>query len=1585
MKIATSLTRRLLVSIALLVLGFGAATVQSQSLFWNTADGIWDIGVTPNWTGDATLFANGNAVYFTNSAGGTITVDAGGVLPGSTTVSNTAGTYTITGGPIGGTNALTKTGASTLVLSGMNTYTGGTTVANGTLQLAGYSGNVLADNGSISMGNATFDLNGQTERINNLVANGNTVFTDSGGGYGMLTTTNPGTGNNVAVGGTLTINSGTLKTGLHFVNGGTVNVNGGTLSWNSGELLNGLNTGSAGATVNLNSGYLNGTQAPSGTSGGSLSFGNQTSTYHLNGGTVQVWSFKRRSTGNADIFFNGVTLQPLATSSTFLPSVALTAGQNLWISTNGVTFDMNNYNATVLGPLKHDTALGTTLDGGLALKGVGILTISGTNTYTGPTTVASGSYLSLSGMITNSPIVVNSGAYAFAETAVGKISGSGSLTSGADRTILSSTNTYTGGTTITGGILTMSGAGAQRSGSTILFSHTGLGNVTIADGVTFSNMANPNPWYAPTVTFQGNVTVSSGTRETIGFQTLDLSGGNRTVTLNPYGTTMQQTITNNVALESGGRSMWEMGNALGAMTVQNGNLDVESVTTGANYANFMISAATHYAGNLGLTVGPNVFFMTSAAGALGSTTTDSAALTLNGIWTLNGSSATPNDETVYSLAGSGQIYESVAGSGIVYPRAVIINGTAGSTSFSGLLADGYMGGKLSLAKTGGSTQILSGTNTYSGGTTITAGILRIANSAALGGGLVAVNGGELDLNGLSPLVNGVSSTNTSGLIGNSAATPVTLTLSSPGTVAYSGSIQDGGSGNAISLVNNGAGIQELTGTNSYSGTTTIAGGTLALGTVGAATNSPITVNDGAALGVIVTVAGTSLTPANLTVGTSAGGTITCFLNGLGTPTAPFLAPGSLTVHGPVTFNVSSVGALTIGQQFTLLKHASVASIPTALGTLPAGTIAHLVTNVSNSSIDLAVDAIAASTWAGKNGSNWDIGTTINWTNTYLGLTTFANGTPVTFDDSAVTNSVTLTTSLLPWSVTITNLVLNYTFNGPGTLTGSASLTKSGSASLTINSSNTYSGGTLISGGTVNLGNGGTTGDLGTGDIANNGTLVVNRSDMPTFLQAITGTGNLTQAGSGILTLAGTNTYSGGTTINAGTVVLGAPSTLDSSNNIVSGAMGVGNVVLANGITISNNLNPNPWYVPTLTLQGNITLTGGQRQQVSFQNLNLDGGNRTIFVNPSAGLDIQVITTNIAVEGSGRSLWETTSTLGAMVVTNGNLDLESVLTGTSYANFLIQFPAHFANNAGLTVGTNVYLQTALPGALGSNTTDSATMTVNGIWSLNGSSAGSGDQTVYSLAGSGQIYESMVNSGTVYPRMLTINGTSGSTTFAGMLSDGARGGKLSLTKTGGSTQILSGTNLYTGNTVVTGGTLILDTNGSLKFNIGTNGINNGIIGTGVVQFNGTFNFNLAGASTNAGASWHIVDVSTLATTFGGTFNVAGFDNAGGGLWTATNNNTVYQFNTLTGVLSGPSAPVVSVPSINSVQINSLNLILSGTNGTAGGSYSVLSSTNVAKPLTNWTVITIGTFGPLGDFSVTNAVNPAEPQRFYLISQP
>ena len=101
------------------------------------------------------------------------------------------------------------------------------------------------------------------------------------------------------------------------------------------------------------------------------------------------------------------------------------------------------------------------------------------------------------------------------------------------------------------------------------------------------------------------------------------------------------------------------------------------------------------------------------------------------------------------------------------------------------------------------------------------------------------------------------------------------------------------------------------------------------------------------------------------------------------------------------------------------------------------------------------------------------------------------------------------------------------------------LNRSNDPDLTLPGSNTYTGGTTISAGTLQVGNGSSGASIGsTSSVLDNASLVFNHADSVTFPQIISGSGSLTQMGTGILSLTGNNTYSGGTTISAGTLQVG---------------------------------------------------------------------------------------------------------------------------------------------------------------------------------------------------------------------------------------------------------------------------------------------------------------------------------------------------------------------------------------------------------------------------------------------------------------
>ena len=192
------------------------------------------------------------------------------------------------------------------------------------------------------------------------------------------------------------------------------------------------------------------------------------------------------------------------------------------------------------------------------------------------------------------------------------------------------------------------------------------------------------------------------------------------------------------------------------------------------------------------------------------------------------------------MNGTTQTVTALFGTGVVTntngPGATLTLSTfARSTGyyFGGTIADGATN-KVGVAIGGGGLQVFTGANTYSGGTTITSGTLRLAGAGNLGSvsGSLTVNGGVLDLDGISVGVGSLSG-NTGGamIVNNSGATLATLTLGNSDATggSFFGVIADNSAGSGrIGVTKVGGGTQVLTGANTFTGPVTIRGGTLKL-------------------------------------------------------------------------------------------------------------------------------------------------------------------------------------------------------------------------------------------------------------------------------------------------------------------------------------------------------------------------------------------------------------------------------------------------------------------------------------------------------------------------------------------------------------------------------------------------------------------------------------------------------------------------------------------------------------------------------------------------------------------------------------
>jgi autotransporter-associated beta strand protein len=610
----------------------------------------------------------------------------------------------------------------------------------------------------------------------------------------------------------------------------------------------------------------------------------------------------------------------------------------------------------------------------------------------------------------------------------------------------------------------------------------------------------------------------------------------------------------------------------------------------------------------------------------------------------------------------------------------------------------------------------------------------------------------------------------------------------------SSAISDGPSTFGISK--NGTGVLALSGANTYDGATTINAGTLtisnntALGsTVGGTTiasgaslnlQGNITVgaealtHNGTGGGFLRNVSGNNTWNGDITVGTvdsrieSAAGLLTIGGNITMTSAPIFQGAGNISITGVV----SGAQSFTMGNLMTGVLSLSGNNTYTGSTLVNAGTLS--VSSMNNQSTSGVFGnstgqiALGGST---NNGTLLYTGSGVT-TNRQIRLgagNTNATGNAIirndgsgalVFSNAAFNQATGSTTVNRTLTLGGTNTDLN-TIQGAivdnTASTGLVGLIKADAGTWVLSGSNTYSGATTINAGTLQIGAGGASGNLSiSSTITNNGTLVFNRSGNMTqgtnFANSISGTGNLTQAGSGTLFLGGTNSYTGLTTISGGNLSINAATAVGSTSGInlanataliYTGAAGN----LTRDITVTSGTGTIRNTGGALTLSGALSKNG--------TTLTLAGG-----------------TNGITVEGviSGSN-------------SNSDLVIDGGTTTLTNANNSYNGPTFIING-----GT---LNASVAGALPTSTLSA--VTINGTGSTLALGA---NQSIASLSGTSGASVNL-NANT-----LTINGSS-STTYSGGIS-----GTGNLVKNGSGTQTLAGATTFNGTTTVNSGTLQAD---------------------------------------------------------------------------------------------------------------------------------------------------------------------------------
>ena len=728
----------------------GNTTVTAGSLTLADSSALQNSVVTNGGTGivlSASVAAH--AFTFGDLAGGgdlALTDDGANAVALTVGGSGDSPTYS---GVLSGAGSLMKTGLGTLTLSGVSNYSG---ADHGHRRNARYRRRLAHrhEQRDCPIGRRLTIANGSVT-----VASGGTL----GIGYGASGT------------GSLTVgNGGSLSAGiggaLVFIGGGVADSNlygTGTLNVDSGGLVT---IGAAGPFPNEGL-YLAGY-------GGA-------GTINLNGGILST-ARPIKSGGPSTVDFNGGTLQ----AALDMPS--LIAVTNAYIQSGGGTIDTQAFAVTIGQSLLHDSALGATLDGGLTKVGSGALTLTASNSFTGPLTIDGGTLYLPGGTNGNflpgkPAVIVNDG---------GTLAFSGYNTFGNTLSAMAPVTVNAGGTVLSSNVVTV------------------FNNLTL-NGATISINGNDN--------FEGG----GGTWGSFGF------GGTTTAT---------------------GTSAIDVTSGTGTIENGNGFAPTFTVNTPASTDNLTISAVVK--GPVALVKqGAGTEILAAADTYTGGTVVSGGTLAVDGgsitgtnvIITQSGGAMTiaNGSATIASGFGFGDGYGAVGTGTISVGTAGLLDiGNGGGLVFVGGGNNGgpYGTGTLNVDN-GGAVKVAAGgafpadnlyLAGYGGGGTINlnGGVLNVARTITNGAGTSSFfnfNGGTLQAGASTTLLGFANSGANGGFIFQAAVQSGGAILDSNGfTANVNQPLLDGGGGGGLTKV--GLGTIVLDGANTYTGGTTVSNGTL---------------------------------------------------------------------------------------------------------------------------------------------------------------------------------------------------------------------------------------------------------------------------------------------------------------------------------------------------------------------------------------------------------------------------------------------------------------------------------------------------------------------------------------------------------------------------------------------------------------------------------------------------------------------------------------------------------------------------------------------------------------------------------------